>query len=246
MAKEEEKNVITAVYKVNLHCPKCAEDIKKPLLRIAGVQSVDVQFEKGEVTVKGSIDEKEMHKRLEKLSKKKVEIVDSKAKITKEKKVRTTTIKAYLHCSKCEDGLRRKLLKQKGIHDVKMDAKAQTITIEGSVEPEKLLTFMQERVHKHAEIIPPKQEKKEEKKEEKKKLEKEENEDKKKKENQVEKKDKLYTVQVKKAETRRVVEFKEEAKVEGKTPEGNVPYFVHYVYAPQTFSEENPNACSIM
>lgn len=31
------------------------------------------------------------------------------------KKVRTTTIKAYLHCSKCEDGLRRKLLKQKGI-----------------------------------------------------------------------------------------------------------------------------------
>lgn len=127
-----------------------------------------------------------------------------------------------------------------------MDAKAQTITIEGSVEPEKLLTFMQERVHKHAEIIPPKQEKKEEKKEEKKKLEKEEDEDKKKKENQVEKKDKLYTVQVKKAETRRVVEFKEEAKVEGKTPEGNVPYFVHYVYAPQTFSEENPNACSIM
>ncbi|KAG5565288.1 hypothetical protein RHGRI_001247 [Rhododendron griersonianum] len=183
-----------------------------------GVQSVDVQFEKGEVTVKGSIDEKEMHKRLEKLSKKKVEIVDNKAKITKEVR----------------------------IHDVKMDAKAQTITIEGSVEPEKLLTFMQERVHKHAEIIPPKQEKKEEKKEEKKKLEKEEDEDKKKKENQVEKKDKLYTVQVKKAETRRVVEFKEEAKVEGKTPEGNVPYFVHYVYAPQTFSEENPNACSIM
>lgn len=106
---------------------------------------------------------------------------------------------------------------------------------------------MKERVHKHAEIIPPKQEKKEEKKEEKKKLEKEEDEDKKKKkEHQVEKKDKLYVVPVKKAETRRVVEFEEERKVEGKTPEGNVPYFVHYVYAPQTFSEENPNACSIM
>ncbi|KAF7113399.1 hypothetical protein RHSIM_RhsimUnG0129000 [Rhododendron simsii] len=138
MAKEEGKKVITAVYKVNLHCSKCAEDIKKPLLRIAGVQSVDAQFEKGEVTVKGSFDEKEMHKRLEKLSKKKVETVDNKVKITKE-------------------------------------------------------------------VLP-----------------------------------------VKKAETRRVVEFEEERKVEGKTPEGNVPYFVHYVYAPQTFSEENPNACSIM
>ncbi|KAI8572558.1 hypothetical protein RHMOL_Rhmol01G0208800 [Rhododendron molle] len=96
MAKEEEKKVITAVYKVNLHCPKCAEDIKKPLLRIAGVQSVDVQFEKGEVTVKGSIDEKEMHKRLEKLSKKKVEIVDNKAKITKEVRLRFKSLNQQL------------------------------------------------------------------------------------------------------------------------------------------------------
>ena len=40
MAKEEKKEkvekVITAVYKVNLHCPKCAHDIRKPLLRTPG------------------------------------------------------------------------------------------------------------------------------------------------------------------------------------------------------------------
>lgn len=98
---------------------------------------------------------------------------------------------------------------------------------------------MKKRVHKHAEIIPPKQEKKvEEKKKEEKKEEK--------KEKEFEKKGNVTTVQMKLAPSARVAEFREERKVEGKTPEGNVPYFVHYVYAPQTFSDENPNACSVM
>lgn len=26
----------------------------------------------------------------------------------------------------------------------------------------------------------------------------------------------------------------------------NVPYIIHYVYAPQLFSDENPNSCSIL
>lgn len=37
MAKEEKKvEIITVVYKTYLHCPKCAQDIQKPLLRIPG------------------------------------------------------------------------------------------------------------------------------------------------------------------------------------------------------------------
>lgn len=37
--KEKEKvdEVITAVYKVNLHCQQCARDIKKPLTRTQGI-----------------------------------------------------------------------------------------------------------------------------------------------------------------------------------------------------------------
>jgi copper chaperone CopZ len=35
-AKVAEKDVITAVYKVNLHCQQCARDIKKPLLSTQG------------------------------------------------------------------------------------------------------------------------------------------------------------------------------------------------------------------
>ena len=112
--------------------------------------------------------------------------------------------------------------------------KAQTITIEGIIESEKLLTYMKKRVHKHAEIIIPKQEKKEEKKEK----EKEKEEEK--------EKEKEVKVEVKSTETTKIVEFKEEKKVEANIADGKVPYCVHYVYAPQLFRDENPNACSIM
>ena len=38
MAKVEAKKetISIAVYKANLHCPKCAHDIKKPLMRTPG------------------------------------------------------------------------------------------------------------------------------------------------------------------------------------------------------------------
>lgn len=45
-----------------------------------GVHTVDVKLEKDEVAVKGAIDAKKIHQRLEKWSKKKVEIV-SQAKV---------------------------------------------------------------------------------------------------------------------------------------------------------------------
>lgn len=110
--------------------------------------------------------------------------------------------------------------------------KAQTLTVDGTIEPEKLVSFLRKKVHKHAEIVPSKvPEKKEEKKE---------------------------IIKIKediKKETDIVIGgkstvdqifAKEEIKlVEVKYKEGNSPYFIHYVYAPQLFSDENPNACTI-
>ncbi|KAL0308736.1 UNVERIFIED_CONTAM: Heavy metal-associated isoprenylated plant protein 4 [Sesamum radiatum] len=128
-------------------------------------------------------------------------------------------MKAYLHCDQCEREARRRLLMHKGIHNVKTDIKAKTITVEGVIEQEKLIRYMRERVHKYAEIV---EEKKEEKKE-------------------------TVKVEVKSGDGDKVVEeFKEVKKVEVKTKAAEVPYFIHYVYAPQLFSDENPNACSIL
>ena len=63
---------------------------------------MDVKFEKGEITVKGSIDEKKIHKQIEKLSKRKVEILPAPAKgkeIVVEKTVKETKQVNYLYIS---------------------------------------------------------------------------------------------------------------------------------------------------
>ncbi|PIN15877.1 Copper chaperone [Handroanthus impetiginosus] len=242
---EKKVEVITAVYKAHLHCPKCADDIKKPLLKLPGVHRVDTKFEKGEITVKGAIDAKKIHAKIQKWSKKKVELIsETKSKEeAKKETIKTITMKTYLHCDQCEKEARRRLILHKGIYNVKTNIKAQTITVEGAIEPEKLTTYMRKRVHKYAEIVPEKKasdKKLEEKKEGDKKLEEKKEGDKK----LEEKKEKIKVDEVKSGD--KVVEFKEVKIVEVKTKEGEVPYFIHYVYAPQLFSDENPNACSIL
>lgn len=120
-----------------------------------------------------------------------------------------------------------------GIHNVKTDMKSQILTVDGTIEPEKLTSFLRGKVHKHAEIVADKKEEKkvqiikEEIKKEKKKL--------------------AVSDEGKSSDSStKNVEVKEEIKaVEVKAKEGNAPYFIHFVYAPQLFSDENPNACSI-
>ncbi|OVA01270.1 Heavy metal-associated domain [Macleaya cordata] len=231
--------VVTVVYKVNLHCLQCAREIQKPLLRTqAGVQIVDIDIESSEIKVKGRVDPNKIHEQITRISKKKVEMVIQQPKSdessTSKKKdapiPSTTTLKVHLHCSKCEYDLKRKLLKLKGVYSVKTDTKAQTLAIEGTIDSNKLVEYIHKKVHKHAEIMTLKQDAKKE-----------------------EKKGKVKEVlDVKLVESTKITEeIKEEKKLEMKvikeSSTSSVPYIMHYVnYAPQWFSDENPNACSVM
>ncbi|XP_052874194.1 heavy metal-associated isoprenylated plant protein 4 isoform X2 [Gossypium arboreum] len=205
------EGVITAVYKVNLHCRQCACDIKKPLMRTQGVHGVELDVGKGEIKVKGVIDVIKTHKMIEKVSKRKVEILSPQIKITDKDKaaatpikpketkkpiLRTTTMKVHLHCDKCEQDLRNKLLKHKEMISSK--------TMEAKEEKKEIVK-----------VEPKKEEKKE-----------------------------IVKVEAKKEEVKVVGESSENKIV--KSTDANAPYFVHYVYAPQLFSDENPNACTII
>ncbi|KAJ6674438.1 HEAVY METAL-ASSOCIATED ISOPRENYLATED PLANT PROTEIN 4 [Salix viminalis] len=264
--KVAEKEVITAVYKVNLHCQQCARDIKKPLLITQGVHSVEADAEKSEVKIKGAIDVIKIHKLLQKLSKKKVELISPlvqvKESVTEKKEVKveakpapklsTHSMKVHLHCDTCEKDLCKELLKHKSIYSVKTDMKAQTITVDGTMEGDKLVAYIRKKVNKNAEIIRPHPEKKEEK------VETVERKAEKKVEvKTMEGGDKVETVErkaEKKAEVRTIeggdkvemVERKAEKQVvEVKTIEGrgDTPYVIQYVYAPQYFSDHvNPHA----
>ncbi|KAL5724359.1 hypothetical protein ACHQM5_007631 [Ranunculus cassubicifolius] len=235
-AKKEGDGIITALYKLNLHCLQCAKEIKRPLMRTQGVHKVDYSIEKNEIKVTGKFEGKKIHEQIQKISKTKVEMTlvtksDNKVVEKKDKKelvTSITTFKVFMHCAKCEYDLRKTILKLEGVYNVKSDLKAETMVVEGTIEPSKLVKYIHKKIGKHAEIVIKKAEKKVEEKKE------------------AVKEVKVKEVDVKIVETNVLTYLGEEKKVEVKSKESTAPYFVHYVYAPQTFSDENPNACSIM
>jgi len=123
-----------------------------------------------------------------------------------------------------------------GIFDVKTDQKAESVTVEGTIEVDKLISFLRKRVHKNVEIVSIKEVKKEEKKG------KEEG----KSSETTKEKDKGESTKKKGDETTKIIEAREEHQKEEVKIKDNVPYIIHYVYAPQLFSDENPNSCSIL
>jgi len=122
-----------------------------------------------------------------------------------------------------------------GIFDVKTDQKAQHVTVEGTIEEEKLVSFLRKRVHKNVEIVSIKEVKKEEKKikEEEKSLE------------IIKEKDHGESTKKKGGEITKIIETLEGHQKEDLKIKDNAP-IIHYVYAPQLFSDENPNSCSIL
>ncbi|XWS60242.1 hypothetical protein CRYUN_Cryun07bG0019000 [Craigia yunnanensis] len=54
--KKEEPQVISVVLKVHMHCEACAQEIKKRIQRMNGVESAEPDLKSSEVTVKGVFD----------------------------------------------------------------------------------------------------------------------------------------------------------------------------------------------
>ncbi|PKU60744.1 heavy metal-associated isoprenylated plant protein 4 [Dendrobium catenatum] len=211
---KEKVQVITAIYKLNLHCNECGRAIEKPIIRTQGVENVYIDVESGKVTVTGIFDAKKMHELIKKKSKKKVEWISFKpedkgvrkeeivGKMRKEEVVKTAVIKLHLHCEKCENDLENKLLKLRGVHSVKIDRGEQTCTVVGIVEEEKLIEYIHKKAGKRGEIVQQK--------------------------------------------VKKIKEDESEKKEEVKSKDVAVPYFIHCTHAPQWFSDENPNSCSVM
>ncbi|KAL3521091.1 hypothetical protein ACH5RR_019240 [Cinchona calisaya] len=52
-------------------------------------------------------------------------------------------LKLKVHCSKCENMLKRMILKVQGVHSVNIDAKQGTVTISGTVEPSTIMKWLE-------------------------------------------------------------------------------------------------------
>ncbi|XP_024970326.1 heavy metal-associated isoprenylated plant protein 7-like [Cynara cardunculus var. scolymus] len=54
--KEEPPQVITVVLQVNMHCEACAQEIRKRILRMKGVESAEPDLKQSQVSVKGTFE----------------------------------------------------------------------------------------------------------------------------------------------------------------------------------------------
>ncbi|XP_010250648.1 PREDICTED: heavy metal-associated isoprenylated plant protein 3-like [Nelumbo nucifera] len=176
-----------------------------------------------------------------------------------EPQVIIVVLKVHMHCEACSQEIRKRIQRMKGVQAAEPDLKSSQVTVKGVFDPPKLVEYVYKRTGKHAVIVKQEPEKKEEEKgkegKEEKKEEGGEKEKEKEKGGEGEKKEKKEGEEEAKAEAAAAAAAEEQdSKVEMKKnefyyyPHGYIPrYTVYpYPYPPQIFSDENPNACSVM
>jgi len=212
--KTEEKKdkpepvVVTVVLNVNMHCEGCAQTVKKNILKMKGVQTVDPDFKSQKVTVKGTVDPKRLSEHVYRRTGKRVQIqstaIEGKAQDSDGK---TEVGSENKDEAKPAEGEKKEEKKEEGGEDKKEEAKPDGDGGEKKDGGEK-------------------------------------NEGEVKKDGE-DKKDTEPPAVVKEGAGN--LDGTETVMFEGKKFEVPYPrYVIEHVYPPQLFSDENPNACSIM
>ncbi|MED6121315.1 hypothetical protein PIB30_028935, partial [Stylosanthes scabra] len=149
----------------------------------------------------------------------------------------TIVLKVRMHCEACAQGIQKRIRKIQGVESVETELGKDQVIVKGVIDAAKLVDEVYKRTKKHASVVKTEEEEKkeEEKKEEEKKKEEKEEEEKKEGGEGEEKKG----------------EGEEDDDDQNKSDIKRSEYwpsksFVDYAYAPQIFSDENPNACSVM
>ncbi|XVF28062.1 hypothetical protein REPUB_Repub14bG0163300 [Reevesia pubescens] len=225
-----------------MHCEGCARKVARALKGFEGVEHVATDSKASRVVVKGkTADPIKVCERLQKKSGRKVELIsplpkpaapeEEKKEENKEPKeekkeeppaVITVVLKVHMHCEACAHVLQKRIRKIQGVESVETDVGNDQVIVKGVVDPTKLVDYVYKRTKKQASIVKDEEKKEEEKKEEKK-------EDKKEGEEEEGKGD----------EDKKSTDIKRSEYYPSK-------YYSEIAYPPQFFSDENPNACSLM
>ncbi|KAF6153743.1 hypothetical protein GIB67_000976 [Kingdonia uniflora] len=242
---KEEEAPQEIVLKVALHCEACAKKVGRSLRGFEGVEEVITDCKAHKVIVKGkTADPVKVCERVQKKTGRKVEIISplpkppaeeekkEEEKKEEEKKdepppVLTVIMKMNMHCEACVQRLQKRIKRIQGVESVETDLANNQVVVKGVVDPTALVEAVSKKTKKQAVLVVPEEEKKEEEKKEEGKKEEE-----KKDENEGQKKEG-------KAEDDKNFDIK-------KSMYWPPRHYVEYAYPPQMFSDENPNACTVM
>ncbi|XP_054791026.1 heavy metal-associated isoprenylated plant protein 3-like isoform X1 [Prosopis cineraria] len=241
---------------------------------VKGVETVKVDGDSGRVTITGNVDPSKLRDKLADKTKKKVDLIspqpkkggkdcktdkkkpDDKSekknadgKQSKEPQQSTAVLKMAFHCQGCIERIRKTVSKTKGVKELSMDKDKETITVKGSMDVKSLVESLNARLKRKVEVVPPKKDKEKDKEKEKDGAgekggggkgggKKKGGGDNKKAEEETGGGDGAGKL--------------EQSKMEFMFPPyaygynyGPV-YYMEPVHPPQMFSDENPNACSLM
>lgn len=179
--KKGDSNITTVIFKVDMHCDGCASKIIRHLRSLQGVDTVKAESETGKITVTGNVDPTKLKDNLEKKIKKKVELISPVPQLNKEnsknnnktdkKKIEdkkdketmtTTVLKVALHCQGCIESIGKTVKKTKGVKEMSIDKEKDTITVQGTMDVKSLVNNLTEKLKRKVEVVPPKKEKKNE------------------------------------------------------------------------------------
>ncbi|OIW00258.1 hypothetical protein TanjilG_27509 [Lupinus angustifolius] len=175
-----------------------------------------------------------------------------------EPQVITVVFNVHMHCEACSQEIKRRIEKMKGVESVEPDLKNSQVSVKGVFEPAKLLEYVHKRTGKKAVIVKQEPEKKEEPKEAAKEEKKGEEGEKDKNGNGEgeENKEKKEGEEAKPVEGNAEEEINKVIDMKRNEYYYNPPrygfereYYHAYpgpAYPPQIFSDENPNACTVM
>ncbi|XP_021818294.1 heavy metal-associated isoprenylated plant protein 7-like [Prunus avium] len=261
------------VLKVYMHCEGCARKVKRCLKGFQGVEDVSTDCKTHKVVVKGEkADPIKVLERVQRKSHRQVELLSPIPKPPAEEKkpeekeqpkpeekkeepvVITVVLKVHMHCDACAQEIKKRILRMKGVESAEPDLKSSEVTVKGVFDPPQLVEYVHKRTGKHASIVKQEPEKKDkeeakEAKEEKKGGE-EGDKDKKGKDEEAKPEEKKGDEAPPAAaeggaatEETKVVELMKKNEYYYYPPTYAMELYAH---PPQIFSDENPNACSVM
>ncbi|XP_061337136.1 heavy metal-associated isoprenylated plant protein 6-like [Gastrolobium bilobum] len=184
------------VYKLDLHCEGCVKKIKRTVRHFEGVENVKAELSANKLTVTGKMDSNKLRDKLADKTKKNVEIVspqpkkdasaaaekppekksdekkpeDKKPEENKPKE-HTVVLKIALHCDGCVTKIRRIIQKYQGVDSVNLDLGKDMVIVKGTMNEKELVPYLNEKLKRKVEVVPPKKD--EDKKEKEKEKEKE-------------------------------------------------------------------------
>nr|GMD47805.1 heavy metal-associated isoprenylated plant protein 3-like [Ipomoea batatas] len=167
-----------------MHCEGCAKKVRRSIRHFDGVEDVKTDWESGKLTVKGNVDPAWLRDILASKIKKKVEILspqpkkdggggaaagdkksDDKSakkdekdteKKPKEPQVSTVVLTVRLHCDGCADKVKRVIRKINGVKDVDVDLAKDLVTVKGTMDIKELTAYLREKLKRGVEVVPSK------------------------------------------------------------------------------------------